>query len=361
MSRHTTPSSLPPPIIIYLPPGPLLSDSRSIPVASRLADNIAATVVQIDYRLNSDHHYPTPVHDVLFGLDWITANLIGARPGHRNGLGDEVTARIGVMGELIGGSLATMLALTECHSKGHRIAAAATNDPILDWLFPEIVDQELAQAPTKAKPRGRKNAKVTLWESLQHDPVAHEMTKIRPSIFRGPSGWFDPFASPTLFFRSPGIEVPKEDPGRALDEFQEISRLDHQDFMREQLRLSSISTPRGLDDEESASLNGEEPTKKPRKAARRFPSIGSGLTLPNLHITTQTDGILYEQAAEFVHLVRRSMVKADEFRHMDPETAAFYAEERASHLLRDVRQEQHWHKGWEGGISDVAEWFREVL
>jgi acetyl esterase/lipase len=100
-------------------------------VITTLRDSAGVTVARINYRASPDHQYPTPFHDMLFGWDWIRENLLVdefKRP---------YLARLGVCGELIGGSLATMLALTECRLGESRIAAAAVNNPIVDWVFPD--------------------------------------------------------------------------------------------------------------------------------------------------------------------------------------------------------------------------------
>ncbi|GAM82456.1 hypothetical protein ANO11243_004360 [Dothideomycetidae sp. 11243] len=344
ITRSGQASSLPPPVILYLPPGPLLSYPRPFPVASILAANVASTVVQIDYRLGLGHKYPAPVHDVLFGYDWVLRNLVGTHPLHGS-------ARIGVFGELVGGGLATMLALTECHSRGHRIAAAAANDPILDWIFPEAVANEISQIPSSSS-RAKKNDKSAFWLEMQRDPALMEMIKARPSLFRKPADWFDPFASPTLFFRSAGISVPTD---HAIDEFDEISRLNQQDFLREQRQLSAITLA-----DSSNTTDDEEAQKKPRKASTRFPNVGSGLTLPSLQLMTADHGMFHEQAAEMIHLTHRSMVRTDELRHADPDIAVMHAQERATHVIREP-DSKYWHEGWDRGIADVAQWFREVL
>jgi acetyl esterase/lipase len=88
-------------------------------------------VARINYRASSTHKYPTPIHDVLAGYDWIRDHLL------RDEFQRPYLARMGVCGELVGGSLATMLALTECHLGQSRIGAAAVNSPVVDWVFPD--------------------------------------------------------------------------------------------------------------------------------------------------------------------------------------------------------------------------------
>ena len=130
MFRAPKPSA---PILLYLPPGPVVKKSLEDEerVITTLQDSSAATVVRINYRASSLNQYPTPCHDVLLGYDWVCEHLLideFSRP---------YLARLGVCGELVGGSLATMLALTECRLGESRIGAAAVNNPIVDWVFPD--------------------------------------------------------------------------------------------------------------------------------------------------------------------------------------------------------------------------------
>ncbi|KAJ8104449.1 hypothetical protein OPT61_g10750 [Boeremia exigua] len=121
------------PILLYLPPGPVVPpdpDAEERVIAALRASS-AATVVRINYRASSQHQFPTPNHDVLYGYDWIQENML------LDGAQKPYAARIGICGELMGGSIATMLALTECRVGESRIIAAAVNNPIVDWVFPD--------------------------------------------------------------------------------------------------------------------------------------------------------------------------------------------------------------------------------
>ncbi|KAL4915206.1 hypothetical protein BDW62DRAFT_203810 [Aspergillus aurantiobrunneus] len=209
-------------VIIELPKGPLFRDlvepgndpssqntvSENIlacrntddAVSARaLADMTSSTVVTIDYRLGElpfdekqipiqsrvgknthpqslYYRYPTPVHDTLAGFDWVQENL---QP-----------KRLGVMGTHIGGSLALMLALTEPRS----VHAVAALEPICDWTSLD----EYCTTPGISSPR-RKHAPTDLVPLLE----------ARERFFATHMQYFDSFASPILFLRSAGKNVPK--------------------------------------------------------------------------------------------------------------------------------------------------------
>ncbi|KAL2839181.1 hypothetical protein BJY01DRAFT_28767 [Aspergillus pseudoustus] len=217
-------------VIIRLPSGPLFrrpgsegadisfpesSEDRAISVshiadetasAGELADITSSTVVTINYRLgelmvpddsptsesnNSDsqlkkvlYRYPTPVHDTLTGFDWVLEAL---QPN-----------RIGVLGSHIGGSLALMLALTE----PRYVHAVAALEPVCDWTsldefcISSSTSFNIINASTRRKPHHAPKGLVPLLEA-------------RERFFATPERYFDSFASPILFLRSAGKDVPK--------------------------------------------------------------------------------------------------------------------------------------------------------
>ena len=75
--------------------------------ASHLRSTLPYTVVQVNYRMGSVNPYPTPVHDVLAGYDWVHEHLLPKRAITRTGRSEHV-GRICVFGELLGGSLAAL-------------------------------------------------------------------------------------------------------------------------------------------------------------------------------------------------------------------------------------------------------------
>jgi hypothetical protein len=147
----------------------------------------------------TSYKYPTPVHDTLAGFDWIQTNL---RP-----------SQLAIFGTHVGGSLALMLSLTEAQS----IRAVAALDPICDWpgldeyctrestIAPKTGADDNTIIPTKAsknKRQKKKNAPPDLVPLLQ----------ARSRFFSTPERCFDSFASPILFLRSAGRDVPRSFP-----------------------------------------------------------------------------------------------------------------------------------------------------
>ncbi|KAJ5173154.1 hypothetical protein N7492_005747 [Penicillium capsulatum] len=159
-----------------------------------LASALSATVVTVNYRLGTvneaessvneypesttsdsedssirkatqpDFQYPTPIHDTLIGFDWILNTL---KP-----------TKLGVFGSHVGGSLSLMLALTEAKS----VQAVAALDPVCDWPgLDEYCKVEDSTGITTTRQKRRQKSKTRC---------------------------FDAFASPILFLRSAGRDVP---------------------------------------------------------------------------------------------------------------------------------------------------------
>ncbi|KUL84366.1 hypothetical protein ZTR_06298 [Talaromyces verruculosus] len=189
-----------------------------------------ANVVTVNYRLgytdadtrvsNPDnsrtrpfYRYPTPVHDTLAGLDWVLQTL---RP-----------EQLFVFGSNIGGSLAAMLSLTE----SQHIHAVAAHEPICDWTGLDdycTIDSEMLTGSGSTIGGTQSEVIMPEGEELQQSP-AHPVKTKQPSrhkkkaapfdlvpllntrkyLFETPSKYFDSFASPMLFLRSAGKDVPK--------------------------------------------------------------------------------------------------------------------------------------------------------
>ncbi|KAJ6028564.1 hypothetical protein N7540_004140 [Penicillium herquei] len=228
-------------VILYLPPGPLfkgldsdkdvihnkinphswldsstslektISNSAYLSPQHALARMTSATVVTLNYRLGSlttetpssattettstipepvvFHQYPTPIHDTLAGFDWIQSNL---QP-----------EKLGVFGSHIGGSLALMLALTEAKS----LHAAAAVQPICDW--PGL--DEYCKTDDKTDVSSKSRRKSTRRKGSA-PPDLVPLLEAREQYFSSFERCFDSFASPILFLRSPGRDVPKSFP-----------------------------------------------------------------------------------------------------------------------------------------------------
>lgn len=150
------------------------------------------------------YKYPTPVHDTLAGFDWIKAHL---RP-----------SQLAIFGTHIGGSLALMLALTEAQS----IQGVAAVDPVCDWPgLDEYCTRESTITTTKARAGDTNDTTASSTTSKnkrqprKKSPAPPDLVPLlqaRSKFFSTPERCFDSFASPILFLRSAGRDVPRTFP-----------------------------------------------------------------------------------------------------------------------------------------------------
>ena len=261
-SNETSPVG--PNVILYLPPGPLFQDHHTdasqidgdstfnvdhaktgdIQAPNHapspqdvLASTASAVVVTVNYRLGETkqptspplstsspqgqnetpdqtlgptntnpqpetYKYPTPVHDTLAGFDWIQTNL---QP-----------SKLAIYGTHIGGSLALMLSLTEAQS----IHAVAATNPVCDWpSLDEYCTRENTITNTDLDPENNGTPSSTVAQKRKRHPRKRTAPKdlvpllrARERFFTSPERCFDSFASPVLFLRSAGREVPRTFP-----------------------------------------------------------------------------------------------------------------------------------------------------
>ena len=329
--------------------------------------NLACPIVKINYRLDNDHKYPTPVHDVLSGYDWIVENLFPKRAITRTGRSESV-GRVAVCGELIGGGLATAVALTECRIGQPGVVAAAVNNPIVDWFaLDEGTD---AGAPKSHHPSP---------ENKNNELESRTLSRLRTQIFTKPEKYFDPFASPILFFRSPGIEVPPAPEAISVDDLEQLSMHEREDYSRRELAINArefyLEPPKV----------GEDGTLKKRKASRRFPGKALGLRLPQFYISTGMTSPLRDQVSELTHLLRQSFVRqskyaapgASDFGHkvlLEGEEDELDEDQKAALELQiaEAAKKAHfkindglglWNDtlGGKARVLEVAKWFKDKL
>ncbi|KAL2354890.1 Alpha/Beta hydrolase protein [Cryomyces antarcticus] len=374
------------PVLIYLPRGPLLPASRlddDLITALRHASN--TTVVRLNYRLGDGHFYPSPIHDVLTGYDWIVKHLVpsaalrSTRYGRCRGMPDPV--RLGVCGELVGGSLATMLAVTECRKGETRIGAAAVNNPIVDWIFPNPTANRAAlrgsNELSNSKRTKSKGPQPTSWQTHAASPSlsATDLLRARSAAFKQPAAYFDPFASPLLFFRTAGAEVPP--PAASLSEFDLASLALFPDTHHP---LRNVSNPNNVltlgSVAEAPQPADEAPAKRFRKIPRRHPARGSGLRLPDMHISAGAASPLLDQAVELATRMRTSTAgwdqggwaaeSGDEQAAEDARLAAAVAEahRRIELCVRPgagLWCERGAGDAWRADVQEVGSWFRRAL
>jgi alpha/beta hydrolase fold. len=145
------------------------------------------------------------VHDTLAGFDWIKTHL---RP-----------SQLAVFGTHIGGSLALMLALTEAQS----IQAVAAVEPVCDWPgLDEYCTRESTITTTKTIAGVNNDTTASSTTTSKHKrqprkkspapPDLLPLLQARSKFFSTPERCFDSFASPILFLRSAGRDVPRTFP-----------------------------------------------------------------------------------------------------------------------------------------------------
>ena len=292
--RHAPKPSPKGPIIIFLRCAfPGIPDPEHM---TPLALNANATVVRLGYRLSDQYPYPAPIYDVLAGYDWVQKHLARSTETS-NGLHQSVTySKIGVCGELCGSSLASMLALTECHVGKPGISCAAVGNPIVDWtsLFPPVEDaepQSVAPSVDSLYPQlpGTQDV-ASVKDNAENLPRAEfndlrsleSLIALRSILFAKPETYFDPFASPLLFFRTPGFDLPPDPSAYAG------------------FRIN------GPDDDLEARDPSRPPVKK-RRSHRKYPPGNSNLRLPKLRVEVGKENALRAQGLELAELARRSV------------------------------------------------------
>lgn len=321
------------PVIIYLPRGgPITTSGPDLLTVLCLSSN--ATVVRVNYRLSAQHPYPTPVHDVLAGYDWIKAYLgQGTAPPRQMGWKTQAR-KIGICGELIGGSLAGMLALTECHVNKLGIGAAVLGNPTSDWtnLFAPDDDSD-ANASTSLR-HDKTDMAAALAVGSHEGPTINSLLSLRDSIFPNAASFFDPFASPSLFFRTPSFDLPPR-----------VNPL--------LIKDKSSSEDESLSEPSSAEADVPETVVRSRFHLK-YPPMHLNLQIPRIRVELGKKNVLQGQGIEFVELMRRSLVIAHRRDHPGGEQTD--GKDRIELLEREGLG--LWS---EKEANDIGRWFAEVL
>ncbi|EKG11446.1 hypothetical protein MPH_11461 [Macrophomina phaseolina MS6] len=246
-----------------------------------------------------------------------------------------------------------MLALTECQMGAHRIAAAAVNNPVVDWIFPSDLQQlQLEDAESenasdayavstrladdsacKNKLKKAPAAPVSSWDTYAASPAlpSSALAHARDSLFPNPDAYFDRFASPIHFFRTPVTEYTV--PIKTEDD-----------------RASEVPS------EFDVNENDEPVLEKRRRSPRLYPPTGMGLKLPVLRVSVGEECVLRDQGEELVKLVQRSVVR--DTRSEDE------ADRRARLTLRPgagLWSGPFRESDWREEIGAVGAWFGRVL
>ncbi|KAI1416550.1 hypothetical protein F5Y13DRAFT_118908 [Hypoxylon sp. FL1857] len=199
--------------------------------------------------------WPAPIHDTARAYDWIIENLGPSTYTRRD---------VYVYGSYLGASLATSLALTETHPHARMgIRGVVAYNGIYNWTM-FLPDHPINKAPN---PRS-----MNIFEDiLAHpgDPDFRELKQHAEALFERPDNLFDPFASPCLFFHTPGLFVPSSFNESALSPATSI-----------------LDLP--ADSEEASKIRSLMLLKPPRKSPLVFPPRSSTLKIPEallLHST----------------------------------------------------------------------------
>ncbi|CZS96782.1 uncharacterized protein RCO7_02601 [Rhynchosporium graminicola] len=215
----------------------------------------SASTSQISSELYSSpsysyHAFPKPLHDTLAGYSFLLSILPRyssaqspslqatpspalspsqtrtANPRARNSIYASspttssplpVQRPILLYGSFLGGTLATSLSLTETtssRSNPTKIIGLIVKNGVYDWT-------DVATSPTPPLPPSTSPLPTPTQHNLNHKTQSPNLNgswdlstlhKARQSLFSSPASAFDPFASPTLFFRTSGLAIPRSWP-----------------------------------------------------------------------------------------------------------------------------------------------------
>lgn len=295
-----------------------------------------------------------------------------------------------------------MLALTECHAGESRIGAAAVNNPLIDWVFPDelpVVHPEDLQEPIhgdetalpadedlagslalqeathnilKSERKSRKRPwskahQLSSWQAHGDNTVIPTLTLSgeRDVLFRSPDDYFDRFASPIHFFRSPHAQLIYPQPDHIFASQQPDEILD----MEAQMALNHYATF-----EEKAKPPQPLPyLSRCRAYARNYPQAGIRLTLPVWNITTGLQSPLSDSSLELAKMVRRSIARQTMKAHTGRSRWFDAAEKKhyEEYAHGRVQVNSHWGLGlwsqqdenpaWKSRVEEVGTWMKQRL
>jgi hypothetical protein len=372
-----------------------------------------STHLTINYRLSTPRfdgtttelpdRFPRPIHDVCTSFDYILRDIVPALSP--SSPANPINApSIFLTGSHIGAALATTLALTSPTA----ISALAIHNPLADWVS---LDEHLTLSPPSSANKHSKKPLLSPSPSSSAIALAaRQLIDARTQLFRSPSAYFDPFASPILFLRAPGRDTPwthaealglldpatKEDEGPAWNYFDgpppPPAVGEEEDAARQLPATRPPAWPgiptlyRGSSDSlllpESGALAvadlAKSQTPRRRKVLRRWPAVGQpeDVMLPRVHVfasayTPPSSGsgrsggeddaaaglsyILGKQAEELANLLRRACFWGRE---------SGFAEERVGFTVLEGNETSasgRQGQGQGGGLAALAmaQWLQE--
>ncbi|KAG5965998.1 hypothetical protein E4U58_002646 [Claviceps cyperi] len=203
------------PMIVHLPAFPGENTPPRLP--SFLQNR---PVASINYRWspyskpsagNGPLHWPTPLHDTAFAWSWLLEHLSLS--------GENDRRDVYVYGSYLGATLATSLALTESYPEAKlSIRGLITYNGVYNWtmFLPDHKINTLGNETEKGPPP-KPNEASHIYKIYQNMPILFERA---PNLF-------DPFASPSMFFHSPALPVPRSFTMTS----KEAAEIDYMNFM----------------------------------------------------------------------------------------------------------------------------------
>ncbi|MFD7500060.1 alpha/beta hydrolase [Streptomyces sp. NPDC059850] len=170
----------PKPALLYFHWGGLVGGDLDTNHASalHLADQVAAVVVSVDYRLAPEHPFPCGLEDGYAALSWVadSAGELGVDP-----------CRVGVAGDSAGGGLAAALTLLTRDRGGPRLRFQCLNFPMLDDRLDSLSAREFTDTPVLDRAAALQSWRHYLGDSSGQTPSyaaparAHDLTGLPPA------------------------------------------------------------------------------------------------------------------------------------------------------------------------------------
>ncbi|RFS84333.1 alpha/beta hydrolase [Actinomadura spongiicola] len=166
----------PAPTVVYFHPGGFIMGSAHLmqDVARRLAHDLGAWVVSVDYRLVPEHPFPAAVEDAAAALRW-TVDSIGDLGGD--------PARIGLAGESSGANLAAVTALW-ARDAGVPVAGQLLASPVTNFAarYPSVDENAEGCFLT------RDDLAVIRWHYVGDDEARALDPRVSPALAPDPGG-----------------------------------------------------------------------------------------------------------------------------------------------------------------------------
>ncbi|KAG6064670.1 hypothetical protein E4U32_008208 [Claviceps aff. humidiphila group G2b] len=252
------------PMIIHLPAFPGDNTTPRLPIFLQ-----NRPVASINYRwspyskpsaANVPLHWPTPLHDTVFAWSWLLKHL---SPSGENDRRD-----VYVYGSYLGATLATSLALTESYPDVRLgIRGLITYNGVYNWtmFLPDHKINTLSDETAKG-PLPKPNEASHIYKIYQN----------MPTLFERAPNLFDPFASPSMFFHSPALLVPRSFT-MTSKEAAEIEYMDFMDDMNSMYSMGGMGDMGGVGGMDGMEL---KPLRIPRLGHLEYPPRHSTLKLP---------------------------------------------------------------------------------